>query len=147
MTKRFLFAAMMALVLFPLTTQAAQQLEVAALDGRVVALEVELADTPQEQARGLMFVEQMPPRTGMIFPIQPPRQAKFWMRNTLIPLDMIFILPGGTIGQIVTRLDTSSDRVTRSIDKVSAVLELNAGEAAALNIGIGDTVRMAGVRF
>lgn len=138
---------MMALVLFPLTTQAAQQLEVAALDGRVVALEVELADTPQEQARGLMFVEQMPPRTGMIFPIQPPRQAKFWMRNTLIPLDMIFILPGGTIGQIVTRLDTSSDRVTRSIDKVSAVLELNAGEAAALNIGIGDTVRMAGVRF
>lgn len=138
---------MMALVLFPLTTQAAQQLEVATLDGRVVALEVELADTPQEQARGLMFVEQMPPRTGMIFPIQPPRQAKFWMRNTLIPLDMIFILPGGTIGQIVTRLDTSSDRVTRSIDKVSAVLELNAGEAAALNIGIGDTVRMAGVRF
>ena len=147
MTKRFLFAAMMALVLFPLTTQAAQQLEVATLDGPVVALEVELADTPQEQARGLMFVEQMPPRTGMIFPIQPPRQAKFWMRNTLIPLDMIFILPGGTIGQIVTRLDTSSDRVTRSIDKVSAVLELNAGEAAALNIGIGDTVRMAGVRF
>lgn len=137
----------MALILFPLTTQAAQQLEVVTLDGRVMALEVELADTPQEQARGLMFVKHMPPRTGMIFPMQPPRQAQFWMRNTLIPLDMIFILPGGTIGQIVTRRDTSSDRVTRSIDKVSAVLELNAGEAAALNIGIGDTVRMAGVRF
>lgn len=151
MTRRFLFAAMMALMtavmLFPLTTQAAQQLEVATLDGRLVALEVELADTPQEQARGLMFVKHMKPRTGMIFPMQPPRQAQFWMRNTLIPLDLIFILPGGTIGQIVTRLDTSSDRVTRSIDKVSAVLELNAGEAAALNIGIGDTVRMAGVRF
>lgn len=151
MTRRFPFAAMMALMtavmLFASTTQAAQQLEVATLDGRLVALEVELADTPQEQARGLMFVKHMKPRTGMIFPMQPPRQAQFWMRNTLIPLDLIFILPGGTIGQIVTRLDTSSDRVTRSIDKVSAVLELNAGEAAALNIGIGDTVRMAGVRF
>lgn len=142
-----MMALMTAVMLFPLTTQAAQQLEVATLDGRLVALEVELADTPQEQARGLMFVKHMPSRTGMIFPMQPPRQAQFWMRNTLIPLDLIFILPGGTIGQIVTRLDTSSDRVTRSIDKVSAVLELNAGEAAALNIGIGDTVRMAGVRF
>ena len=142
-----MMALMTAVMLFPLTTQAAQQLEVATLDGRLVALEVELADTPQEQARGLMFVKHMKPRTGMIFPMQPPRQAQFWMRNTLIPLDLIFILPGGTIGQIVTRLDTSSDRVTRSIDKVSAVLELNAGEAAALNIGIGDTVRMAGVRF
>ena len=142
-----MMALMTAVMLFASTTQAAQQLEVATLDGRLVALEVELADTPQEQARGLMFVKHMKPRTGMIFPMQPPRQAQFWMRNTLIPLDLIFILPGGTIGQIVTRLDTSSDRVTRSIDKVSAVLELNAGEAAALNIGIGDTVRMAGVRF
>lgn len=113
----------------------------------MVELRVQLADTPEKQARGLMYVEHMPPRQGMLFPMQPPRQARFWMRNTLIPLDLIFILPGGMIGQIVTRSDTQSDRITQSVDKVSAVLELNAGEAAQLNIGIGDRVQMNGVRF
>lgn len=122
-------------------------MQVATLDGRMVELSVQLADTPEKQARGLMYVEHMPPRQGMLFPMQPPRQARFWMRNTLIPLDLIFILPGGMIGQIVTRSDTQSDRITQSVDKVSAVLELNAGEAAQLNIGIGDRVQMNGVRF
>ena len=127
--------------------EAQQNLQVATLDGRMVELRVQLADTPEKQARGLMYVEHMPPRQGMLFPMQPPRQARFWMRNTLIPLDLIFILPGGMIGQIVTRSDTQSDRITQSVDKVSAVLELNAGEAAQLNIGIGDRVQMNGVRF
>ncbi|MGB1464117.1 MAG: DUF192 domain-containing protein, partial [Parvibaculales bacterium] len=67
--------------------------------------------------------------------------------NTLVPLDMIFILPGGMIGEIVTRLDTQSDAPTRSRQKVSAVLEINAGEAQRLKISIGDLVRMDGVNF
>lgn len=136
-----------AIWLAPFGAQAAQQLDVMTLDGRRITLTVELADTPEKQARGLMHVTHMPPKTGMVFPMRPPRQASFWMRNTMIPLDMIFILPGGTIGLIVTRLDTQSDKGTSSPGKVSGVLELNAGEAAKLNIGIGDRVRMNGVLF
>jgi uncharacterized membrane protein (UPF0127 family) len=92
-------------------------------------------------------VSEMAPRSGMLFPLQPPRRARFWMRNTLIPLDMIFILPGGRIEQVVTRWDTKSDVSTSSFGRVSAVLELNAGEAKALDIGIGDRVTINGVSF
>lgn len=144
MVYRFLILAFLVLAA---PAYAGQKLDVSTLDGRSISLSVELADTPEKQARGLMFVTHMPPKNGMLFPMQPPRRAQFWMRNTLIPLDMIFILPGGIIGQVVTRLDTKSDRTTRSLDKVSAVLELNAGEATKLNIGIGDRVRMNGVQF
>lgn len=144
MAYRFLILAMLTLCL---PAHAEQKLVVTTLDGRAISVAVTLADTAEKQARGLMFVTHMPAKRGMLFPMQPPRQAQFWMRNTLIPLDMIFILPGGTIGQVVTRNDTQNDRTTRSIDKVSAVLELNAGEATKLNIGIGDRVRMNGVRF
>ena len=124
-----------------------QRLFVTTLDGRTLTLSVDVADSPEKQAQGLMFVKSMPTKSGMVFPMRPPRRAQFWMRNTLIPLDMIFILPGGTIGQIETRRDTQSDRTTSSLGPVSGVLELNAGEAEALNIGIGDRVRMNGVVF
>lgn len=127
--------------------QAASALEIQTLDGTVHKFRVTVAKSPAEQAQGLMHVSHMAPRTGMLFPMQPPRRAQFWMRNTLIPLDMIFILPGGRIEQVVTRRDTKSDISSRSFGKVSAVLELNAGEAKALNIGIGDLVKMNGVSF
>ena len=130
-----------------LGAQAGSALEILTLDGTSHAFRVKLAKSPAEQAQGLMHVSNMAPRTGMLFPMQPPRRASFWMRNTLIPLDMIFILPGGRIEQVVTRLDTKSDVPARSFGKVSAVLELNAGEAKALNIGIGDLVTMNGVGF
>lgn len=116
-------------------------------DGRSFAFQVTLADTPEKQARGLMYVTHLPPQNGMLFPMKPPRKARFWMRNTLIPLDMIFISPGGKIAQIVTRRDTQSDELTESHQAVSAVLEVNAGEAARLKIGIGDRIAMAGHGF
>lgn len=135
-------------LLAPLPTMAeTRALTVSTLDGREIVFDVMLADTPDKQQRGLMFVSSMPPRSGMVFPKKPPRFAHFWMRNTLIPLDMIFILPGGMIGQIVTRNDTQSDRRTSSLQKVSAVLEINAGEAQSLQIGVGDIVSMPGVTF
>lgn len=128
----------------------AAQAEIAQIttrDGRSFAFQVTLADTPEKQARGLMFVEHLPPQNGMLFPMKPPRKARFWMRNTLIPLDMIFISPQGKIAQIVTRRDTQSDAPTESAAAVSAVLELNAGEAARLKIGIGDGFSLAGEKF
>ena len=141
MVKRFLLLFFLALPV------AAAPLSVATLDGRELVFEVAVADTAEKQRRGLMFVKDMAPQHGMVFPMQPPRIAQFWMRNTLVPLDMIFILPGGMIGEIVTRLDTRSDAPTRSRQKVSAVLEINAGEAQRLKISIGDLVRMDGVNF
>ena len=141
MVKRFLLLFFLAL------PAAAAPLSVATLDGRELVFEVAVADTAEKQRRGLMFVKDMAPQHGMVFPMQPPRIAQFWMRNTLVPLDMIFILPGGMIGEIVTRTDTQSDARTRSRQKVSAVLEINAGEAQRLKISIGDLVRMDGVTF
>ena len=141
MMKRFL------LLFFLVLPAAAAPLSVATLDGRQLVFEVAVADTAEKQRRGLMFVKDMAPQYGMVFPMQPPRIAQFWMRNTFIPLDMIFILPGGMIGEIVTRRDTQSDKSTRSRQKVSAVLEINAGEAQKLKISIGDLVRMEGVSF
>ena len=141
MVKRFLLLFFLALPV------AAAPLSVATLDGRELVFDVAVADTAEKQRRGLMFVKEMKPQHGMVFPMHPPRIAQFWMRNTLLPLDMIFILPGGMIGQIVTRTDTQSDKPTRSHQKVSAVLEINAGEAQRLKIGVGDLVRMDGVTF
>ena len=141
MAKRFL------LFLFLATPCFGAPLSVTTLDGRSLTLDVEIADTAEKQRVGLMFVPHLPPQTGMVFPMQPPRIARFWMRNTLVPLDMIFILPGGLIGQIVTRRDTQSDRVSVSQQPVSAVLEINAGEAQKLKIGVGDIIKLEGVRF
>lgn len=148
MTARFSLFFLALLLVSTLTNPArAEILQIITLSGAAHAFQVTLADTPEEQKRGLMFVEKLPPQNGMLFPIEPPRQARFWMRNTLIPLDMIFIKPGGIIDQIVTRRDTQSDARTVSVDAVSGVLELNAGEAARLRIGIGDRVVMRGVTF
>lgn len=147
MVKRFLLLFFLALSAQAALSASAASLSVATLDGRELLFEVAVADTAEKQKRGLMFVKDMEPQHGMVFPIEPPRIAQFWMRNTLLPLDMIFILPGGMIGQIVTRNDTQSDKPTRSHQKVSAVLEINAGEAKKLKIAVGDLVRMDGVNF
>jgi uncharacterized membrane protein (UPF0127 family) len=149
MFKRFPLLCLLAMALLSpaLNSAMAAPMTVIKQDGREVTLDVSVADTAEKQSKGLMFVQAMPPKSGMVFPMQPPRQARFWMRNTLIALDMIFILPGGLIGQIVTRSDTQSDKTTASLQKVSAVLELNAGAAQKLGIAVGDIVRMDEVDF
>ncbi len=119
----------------------AQPVEIVTLDGRVQKINVRFALTPAEQQQGLMYISQLPAGHGMIFPMRPPRVAHFWMRNTLVPLDMIFIAPGGVIVKIATRHDTQSDKTTRSDQPVSAVLEIPAGQAAKWGIGVGDIVR------
>lgn len=118
-----------------------EPLQIVSLSGKTHAIQVRFAVTQEQQRRGLMWVTDLPQGTGMIFPISPPRIARFWMRNTLIPLDMLFIAPGGMIIKIVTRRDTNSEATTSSDVPVSAVLELPAGEAARLKIGVGDVVR------
>jgi uncharacterized protein len=106
----------------------------------IVKLNVEVARTPEEQARGLMFRESLPADGGMLFPMDPPRHASFWMKNTIIPLDMIFIRPDGSIARIEPETIPHSLAPVTSGEPVSAVLELAGGRAAALGIAEGDRV-------
>jgi uncharacterized protein len=115
-------------------------LTVEPLIGDIVSLTVELALTKQEQAEGLMFRETLDDNAGMLFIFERPRIARFWMRNTLIPLDMVFIDPTGEVIGIETRLDTQSDAPSSSPAPVWAVLELKAGRAAELGMLQGSMV-------
>jgi uncharacterized protein len=103
-------------------------------------LTVEVARTPEEQAQGLMNRNSVPPDRGMIFPYDPPVQVSFWMKNTLVPLDMIFIGADGKIGRIAANTTPMSLDPVASIDPVSAVLEVAGGRAAELGIKQGDKV-------
>jgi uncharacterized membrane protein (UPF0127 family) len=101
---------------------------------------VEIARSPEEQAQGLMFRNEVPGDRGMIFPYDPPVQVSFWMKNTLVPLDMVFIGPDGKIGRIAANTVPMSLDPVPSIDPVSAVLEIAGGRAAELGIKEGDKV-------
>lgn len=101
---------------------------------------VEVARTAEEQARGLMFRTGLPADGGMIFPFTPPRPASFWMKNTLIPLDMIFIRADGSIDRIAENTIPESLEPVVSGGDVAAVLELAGGTAARLGIDETATV-------
>lgn len=90
-----------------------------------------------------MFREKLGPTEGMIFPMSPPRYASFWMKNTLIPLDMIFIRADGTISSIEANTTPHSLAPVASLEPVGAVLEIAGGRAAELGIKAEDTVRWA----
>src|SRR5690606_7146651 len=105
---------------------------------------VEVARTQEEQARGLMFRTSLPEDGGMIFPFDPPRPAGFWMKNTVIPLDMIFIRADGSIARIAEQTVPYSLQSVDSGEPVAAVLELAGGKAAAMGIAEGDLVSWAG---
>jgi len=108
--------------------------------GKQVNFTVEVAQSPQEQELGLMNRSTMAPDHGMIFPHDPPRAASFWMKNTLIPLDMIFIRPDGTISSIAENTVPMSLEPVSSLEPVGAVLEINGGRSAELGIKAGDKV-------
>ena len=80
------------------------------------------------------------PDAGMLFPFDPPRPASFWMRNTLIPLDMIFIRPDGSIARIAANTVPMSETPVAVAEPMTAVLEIGGGRAAQLGIREGDRV-------
>ena len=98
---------------------------------------VEVAATPEQQARGLMFRKSLAGARGMIFPYNPPQDVSFWMRNTLIPLDIIFIRSDGTIVRI-TKAKALDETPLPAGEPVAAVLEIRSGRAAELGIREGD---------
>lgn len=101
---------------------------------------VEVAGTTEEQAKGLMFRTAMGADEGMIFPMDPPRMASFWMRNTVIPLDLIFIGKDHKILNIAANAVPYDETPLISSGRVIGVLELNGGRAAQLGIAAGDKV-------
>jgi uncharacterized protein len=101
---------------------------------------VEMARTPEEQARGLMFRTALPDFGGMIFPLVPPREASFWMKDTVIPLDIIFIRSDGTIARIAANTIPYDLTPVTSGEPVVAVLEIAGGRAEALGIAENDRV-------
>lgn len=101
---------------------------------------VEVARTSAEQAQGLMFRTSMTDSEGMVFPMNPPRDASFWMKNTVIPLDLIFVGPDRRILNIAASAVPYSLDPIPSAGPVAAVLEINGGLAARLGIAPGDRV-------
>ncbi len=101
---------------------------------------VEVATSSAQQAKGLMFRTAMGADEGMIFPMSPPRMASFWMRNTVIPLDLLFVGPDQRVINIAANAVPYSEAPLQSDAPVSAVLELNGGRAAQLGIEPGDKV-------
>lgn len=102
---------------------------------------VEIADDPAEQAQGLMHREAMPVSSGMYFVYDQPRRASFWMRNTLIPLDMLFIDAAGVVQHIHHEAIPLDETPIPGGDDVLTVLEINGGLARRLGITVGSQVR------
>ena len=98
---------------------------------------IEVATTQQEQALGLMFRRSLPENAGMLFLYDPPQPAAMWMKNTLIPLDMVFIAPDGRVLRIESNAEPFSTTVIPSEGDISAVLELNGGEADKIGLKPG----------
>ena len=101
---------------------------------------VEIAQTGAERATGLMHREEMAGDHGMLFRFEAPRPITMWMKNTLIPLDMIFIRPDGTVAGFHENAEPHSEAVIASPEPVLFVLELNGGKADEMGLAKGDTV-------
>jgi uncharacterized membrane protein (UPF0127 family) len=101
---------------------------------------IELAVSPEERAQGLMFRQELAPDAGMLFLYAADQQITMWMKNTLIPLDMLFIAGDGRILNIAERTIPGSLAAIPSDGPARGVLEVNGGTAARLGIKKGDRV-------
>jgi uncharacterized membrane protein (UPF0127 family) len=108
--------------------------------------QVWLADNPRRQAQGLMFVRALPPLRGMLFVHDEPRELSMWMKNTYIPLDMVFIDAEGRVQQIVEQTKPHSLDLIRSERPALAVLEIAGGEARRLGLKPGQRVHHPALR-
>ena len=113
-------------------------------DGSTLPLKVEVATTMKQEMYGLMFRKSLPHDGGMIFIQDPERVASFWMKNTLIPLDMLFVRRDGTISQVAANAQPLDLSVIKSDEPVRGVIEINGGDAEKLHIQAGDKVIFPG---
>jgi uncharacterized protein len=102
------------------------------------SFDIEVMTTNGERAKGLMFRRSLPAKSGMLFVYDRPQAATMWMKNTYIPLDMVFIAEGGAVHRIEANTEPFSTALISSEGDIIAVLELNAGEAARIGLKRGD---------
>ncbi len=125
----------------PTSAQAATEQLVVDTAAGPVRLRVEIADDEQERNRGLMFRETLADDAGMLFDFPEPEHASFWMRNTVLSLDIIFIGIDGRILNIAESTTPYSEAPIPAAGLTRGVLEIRAGRAEALGIRPGDRVR------
>tara|TARA_R110002072_G_scaffold11668_18_gene52349 strand:+ start:982 stop:1554 length:573 start_codon:yes stop_codon:yes gene_type:complete len=116
------------------------RLEIVSQAGARLAFDVEVAESAEQKAQGLMFRETLADDAGMIFFYPRPRIITMWMKNTLISLDMLFIAEDGKIMKIVKRTVPLSEKTIASGRRVLSVLELKGGTADRLGLSVGDQV-------
>lgn len=103
--------------------------------------QVWVADNDLSRRQGLMYIKELPQDQGMLFLFDRPAFASFWMKNTYLSLDIIFIAPDGTVANIAHETLPLSLASIQSVAPVAAVLELLAGTAARIGLAAGDRVR------
>ena len=108
--------------------------------GEEIEFDIYLATDFEQQRRGLMFVRDMPERTGMLFIYEREETRSMWMKNTYIPLDMVFARADGSVVNVVTDTVPQTLHSHRSDGPARYVLELNAGTARRLGIGTGSRI-------
>ncbi len=116
------------------------ELAIETAEGARHTFQVELATDFQQRAQGLMFRRALAPDAGMLFVYPRPRVISMWMKNTLIPLDMLFIAPDGRIVAVIERTVPFSLKSLSSGAPAIGVLEVNGGTAARLGLRPGDRV-------
>lgn len=105
--------------------------------------EVEIADDPVERAQGLMYRQSLADNAGMLFLYSHPQPVEFWMKNTPLSLDIVFVRSDGTIARIAENVTPLSEGLIPSGEPVRAVLEVKAGTMRQLGISAGDRLRNA----
>ena len=129
----------------PQPTLPQEKLVIVGHGGSTHTFNVEMAMTPEQQEIGLMFRPSVPPDGGMLFVWPRPIESQMWMKNTIAPLDMVFINEDGTINSIIENTVPQSLAILDSHGPVKATLELAAGTTARLGILVGDKVEAPGL--
>lgn len=137
-----LMAALFAVAL-PAAANALSPLVVERGSGSQVEFEVELALTNKQRQQGLMYRKELAADKGMLFIFPAEKMRSFWMRNTYIPLDIIFLRADGSIVNIVENAEPETDTPRPSSGPAKAVLEIAGGRASELQLAPGDVVRHA----
>lgn len=128
-------AAAQSMVAFPQS-----RAEVETRSGQRLAFTVELASTPEQLTQGLMYRRTLAPDAGMLFDFGYDKPVSMWMRNTLIPLDMLFLAADGRVVGIKQRAVPGSQEIISSPQPVRGVLEVNGGTTQRLGLTVGDRV-------
>ena len=136
----FLFAGLAPASAQAPTSSALEPLQITTASGKH-DFSVEVMRTDEERARGLMYRRYMAADRGMLFDFKTEQPVSMWMKNTYLPLDMVFISRNGTVTHVAADTEPLSERIISSNGPAFAVLEVNAGTAAKIGLKAGDRVQ------